>query len=365
MRTVEFQSKGHESEGQGAGGIRERGLAADELSYASASEGFPVVLEPGPDAPCDLAEAVAGDAERIREHLFGAGAVLLRGFRSSGAQDFEAAVSALGLKPAGDYLFGIAKRKRHSGAAFTSTTWSKRAILPPHTEMAYMRRRPRWIGFYCAAPAERYGETPCFDMASAYRMLPERLATRFDGARATYVRRIPVKRGRFGYQRTVRETFGTEDRTEIENICGELDVTPRWIRPDLLEAVTEVNAVVPHPASGLPCLNAQFTEPAAFRYLFRRFSERFSVAERCLQEAVLFGAGLFPGSAHQRILVGGEPLAKRDLTTVYDCMFQASVIFEWRRGDVLLLDNIRTGHGRLNVVGARQILTCFGDAYEI
>ena len=52
-------------------------------------------------------------------------------------------------------------------------------------------------------------------------------------------------------------------------------------------------------------------------------------------------------------------------TTVCDCMFQASVIFEWRQGDLLLLDNIRIGHGRLNVVGSRQILTCFGDAYEI
>ena len=238
--------------------MRQRALVADELSCPTTVERFPLVIEPRSGGPSDLVDAARAEAERIREHLFGTGAVLLRGFRSSSAGDFEEALSALGLNPADNYLFGIAKRKRHSGAAFTSTSWSKRAILPPHTEMAYMRRRPRWIAFYCAAPADRYGETPCFDMAEACRLLPERLAAIFEGARATYIRRIPAKRGRFGYERTIGETFGTEDREKIASICRDLDVTPRWNGPDLLEAQTTVDAVVRHPETGRPCLNAQF-----------------------------------------------------------------------------------------------------------
>lgn len=360
MRTAEVRSDGGES-----GGARQRGLVVDELSCLDAMDGFPVVLEPGADGERGLKAVAQMEAERIRGHLFGTGAVLLRGFRSSGAGEFEEALTALGLTPADNYLFGIAKRKRHSGAAFTSTTWSKRAILPPHTEMAYMRRRPRWIAFYCAAPADRYGETPCFDMAAAFRLLPDRLAAMFDGARATYIRRIPGQRGRFGYERTIAETFGTQDRDEIASICRDLDVTPRWKGQGLLEAETTVDAVVRHPESGLPCLNAQFTEPAGFRYLFRRFAGRFSFKERCVHEALMFCAGLFPAAMHQRILINGRKLAARDIESIYDCMFQAATIFEWRKGDLLLLDNIRTGHGRLNVVGARKILTCFGDPYDV
>ena len=345
--------------------MRQRGLVVDELSCPTPLERFPVVFEPDPGGPHDLPDAVAAEAGPIRDHLFGTGAVLLRGFRSSGAGDFENVLSMLGLTPADNYLFGIAKRKRHSGAAFTSTTWSKRAILPPHTEMAYMRRRPRWIAFYCAAPADRYGETPCFDMAEAYRLLPDRLAAMLEGAPATYIRRIPAKRGRFGYERTIAETFGSQDREEIATICRGLDVTPRWKGQGLLEAETTVDAVVRHPESGLPCLNAQFTEPAGFRYLYRRYAERFSFKERCLQEWLLFFAGLIPAATHQRILIDGRKLTARDVESIYDCMFKAAAVFEWRKGDVLLLDNIRTAHGRLNVVGARKILTCFGDPYEV
>ncbi|MGI9414785.1 MAG: TauD/TfdA family dioxygenase [Hyphomicrobiales bacterium] len=360
MNTVEIRSNS-----VAEGGLGLRNLAAGELSRPSRLDGFPLVIEADGDAPADLVDAVARNADRVRGHLFDAGAVLLRGFHSASAGDFEAALAALGLNPTGDYLFGIAKRERHSGAAFTSTTWSKRAILPPHTEMAYMRRRPSWIAFYCAAPASRYGETPCFDMAAAYRALPSRLAELLRDATATYTRRIPKVRGRFGYQRTVAETFGTEDRDEISTLCKDLDVIPRWIAPDLLEAVTHVDAVVRHPSSGALCLNAQFTEPAAFRYLFRRFADRFTLSERCLQEALLFGAGLVRGGTHQSIRIDGRRLAARDVRTIYDCMFGASAIFEWRRGDLLLLDNIRSGHGRLNVVGPRQILTCFGDPYDV
>ena len=76
-------------------------------------------------------------------------------------------------------------------------------------------------------------------------------------------------------------------------------------------------------------------------------------------------AGLFPAAMNQRILIDGRKLTTRDIESIYDCMFKAAAVFEWRKGDVLLLDNIRTAHGRLNVIGARKILTCFGDPYEV
>jgi alpha-ketoglutarate-dependent taurine dioxygenase len=45
--------------------------------------------------------------------------------------------------------------------------------------------------------------------------------------------------------------------------------------------------------------------------------------------------------------------------TIYDC----STIFRWQQDDMLVIDNIRTAHGRLNVKGERSILTCLGDFY--
>ena len=42
-------------------------------------------------------------------------------------------------------------------------------------------------------------------------------------------------------------------------------------------------------------------------------------------------------------------------------MWNHSVIFQWQKGDVLILDNIATAHARLNITPPRKIYTAFGD----
>jgi alpha-ketoglutarate-dependent taurine dioxygenase len=43
----------------------------------------------------------------------------------------------------------------------------------------------------------------------------------------------------------------------------------------------------------------------------------------------------------------------------------AATVFRWQRGDVIIIDNIRAAHGRLNVSGPRRILTALGDMYDV
>jgi alpha-ketoglutarate-dependent taurine dioxygenase len=47
--------------------------------------------------------------------------------------------------------------------------------------------------------------------------------------------------------------------------------------------------------------------------------------------------------------------------TVWD----RSVLFRWQPGDLLVLDNFLTAHGRMNVVQPRKILTAFGDLVTV
>ena len=46
---------------------------------------------------------------------------------------------------------------------------------------------------------------------------------------------------------------------------------------------------------------------------------------------------------------------------ICQAMWNHSVIFQWEKGDVLILDNITTAHARLNIVPPRKIFTAFGE----
>ena len=42
-----------------------------------------------------------------------------------------------------------------------------------------------------------------------------------------------------------------------------------------------------------------------------------------------------------------------------------TVVFPWRQGDILVIDNLQVVHGRLNVQPPRKILTAFGNMCNI
>ena len=42
-----------------------------------------------------------------------------------------------------------------------------------------------------------------------------------------------------------------------------------------------------------------------------------------------------------------------------------TVVFPWRKGDILVIDNLQVVHGRLNVQPPRKILTAFGNMCNI
>jgi hypothetical protein len=63
-----------------------------------------------------------------------------------------------------------------------------------------------------------------------------------------------------------------------------------------------------------------------------------------------------------QILYGdGTPIPPDEMAEIRRATWDHSVLFRWKKGDILVLDNILTGHGRMNVEGPRKILTSFAD----
>jgi alpha-ketoglutarate-dependent taurine dioxygenase len=339
-----------------------RGLRADELAAPRALDRFPLVF----DAPAtrDLAAAIAPHAAALRRSLDEHGALLFRGGEAGTPEAFAAAIAALGLNSSRDYPFGVSPRPAISGAVFKSTEYTKLLVVPPHNEMAYARYRPAWIAFACAIAPQRYGETPIFDCAKALAALPADLRARLADTTMRYVRHIRHKRALLVFERTIAETFGTTDRAAIEAQCRELDVRPSWIGDRFLRAETLLPAVIRHPRTGHACLNAQFIGPEGLLAGMRRVRERYARPVLWLFERYIRKEFRKPVVHYRSGPAEGPDFSDAEIRAILEAVFDHGTMFRWHRGDVIVLDNIRVSHGRMNVKGPRLILTSLGDMYD-
>ena len=57
----------------------------------------------------------------------------------------------------------------------------------------------------------------------------------------------------------------------------------------------------------------------------------------------------------------GTRIADEDMASILEVYRQLEVSFPWQRGDVMVLDNLLTAHGRNRFEGERQLLVTMGD----
>lgn len=342
-----------------------RPLEASELAFPETLPSIPAVVERRADRPgLALLEFVRAHRPAMRALLERHGAVLFRGFGMAAPEDFESALSALGLKASEDYPFGVSPRHSVTKRVFKSTEYANFMVIPPHTEMAYLRYRPRWIAFYCDVAPERFGETPLYDMAAAFDALPPALQRRLLGLEMSYVRFIRHKKAIVTFERTIEETFGTRDRAAIEAFCRQYDIRPTWIGDRFLRAETVLPAVAIHPDTGRRCLNAQFINAGSLISGIARIAKRYPAPMRALFNAYIRFQYSKPTVHYRSKPAGGPDFTAAETAAIDRAIHGSSTVFAWRRGDMLVIDNVRAAHGRLNVKGPRRILTALGDMYD-
>ena len=154
--------------------------------------------------------------------------------------------------------------------------------------------------------------------------------------------------GEPGPGKSWQETFNTTDHVEVERLCSDQDMEFHWSSRGVRTSLRNPG-VLTHPITGETCwFNQADMWHASFDTV--KAQESRSLAEGPGEEAI---------GSHACYGDGSEiPIA--DLNAVRSACRKSEILFPWRAGDLLILDNVLAMHGRKPFKGERRVLVAMG-----
>jgi alpha-ketoglutarate-dependent taurine dioxygenase len=306
-----------------------------------------------PDRPPVVMAERAGDAARwaaehrnaLRAFVAEHGSLLVRGLGLRDATETEAVFRQLGTLMTEVEAF--APRRSYAQGVYSSSKWPPNQPMCQHHELSYTLQPPGLMLFACLTAPTRGGATPVADSPTVLDALPAELVERFERVGWLLIRNYNDDIGA-----SFVEAFGTDDRGAVERYCRANAIRFEW-RPDGgLHTSQRRSAVVRHPLTGRRCwfnqiafLNEWTMDPEVREYVLDVYGE--------------------DGLPFNTRFGNGDPISA-DIVQVINEAYEANTVRQpWLAGDLMLLDNVRTAHGKEPFEGSREVLVAMADAVHL
>lgn len=314
-------------------------LALSELVQTSQLEpgrGLPVVLT-AVQADVNLAQWAGERLDFIEQHLRQSGALLFRGFGINTSERFQQVVKAVTPQLL-TYTERSTPRTSVSGNIYTATEYPSDQQIPLHNENSYAHEFPRKLWFCCLQPAAQGGETPLADSREIFRRLSPQSKATFIEKGVMYVRNYGQ-----GIDLDWPTVFQTSSRAEVEAYCRRAGVEFEWRAGERLRTRQVRPATQIEPATGA---EVWFNQAHLFHVSSLAPGLREDLLATTAEEDLTRNAYYGDGS----------PIAEETLSEIRSVYQEGAVTFSWQRGDVLLINNLLTAHGRNAYHGPRRVL---------
>jgi alpha-ketoglutarate-dependent taurine dioxygenase len=286
------------------------------------------------------------------EQLHRAGAVLFRGFSAiRTAEDFAQVAERMAPELL-DYAGGTTPRSAVSGKIVTSTDAPRHVVIGLHQEMSYLSPSqefpdptPDKVMFFCETAPGGGGQTPIADMRSVYEKLPKDLVERFESKGGLILhRKLPTQK-RYGYEVTWTTAFGAANASEMEIVAKKNGLIISWTTDGGLKVKHRPSPVTKfHRVTGqrvwfnqahlLHKSVAPWTSPWLGTSSLQRLKAR------------LMRPFLRNRFYYHSTFADGSEISEQDIATIKRTIAGETILFDWQRGDVLLIDNKLVSHGR-------------------
>ncbi|MBW4624958.1 MAG: TauD/TfdA family dioxygenase [Brasilonema octagenarum HA4186-MV1] len=359
--------------------MRLRFLQDDEKTVASTEKELPLVIEPVQEKSFAVLKALLKEsAQWFNKQLDTYGAILFRGFEVEGAEQFQKALELLNIQLESVYHFGSAHRVRITEKVFTSSEAPPDVIIAPHNELNMVPVRPGVLAFFCQVQPDLYGETPIINTEKLFYDLSPSLQHKIGNFPQQFVRYVP--------NHLLEMVFEDLSPEEITKLLQEQGFDFNWEEDGSISFECSYIPLFSHPRTSRLCFCLSIVDCLVSREWYRNIGQRYSFKQRLyynllpaklyknIQQRATTTATVVDGSQKRTSTLNAYFLNKDGQSTnmteaeakeLGQAEWKNAVIFQWKQGDILVIDNLQVAHSRLNTKLKRKILTAFGNMCNI
>jgi len=309
-----------------------------EISEPAPGASMPLVIEPAVE-DVDLVTWAKNNNQLIREKLLHYAGILFRGFDKLDANAFEEFIEASFERDLLTYTYRSTPRTQVEGKIFTSTEYPHHIPIPLHSESAFASTWPMKIVFTCHQVARSGGETPIADSRRVYERIDPAIRTRFREKGIMYVRNYAEKDVDLSWQ----DVFQTKDRGEVARYCSEAGIQLEWRQDNRLRTWQICQGVARHPETR--------------EWTWFNQAHLFHISNLHSELREFMESEYDPEDLPRNSYYGdGSTIETSVLDEVREAYRELEVVFPWREGDILMLDNMLSAHGRKPFEGPRKVL---------
>ncbi|WP_335974918.1 TauD/TfdA family dioxygenase [Streptomyces sp. CA2R106] len=309
------------------------------------SETTPALREelslPSFDAPSEAPFSWLRDmAGTVRDRMLKHGAVVIHGLPVDDRDSLAEARGSLGIEPFTP-TESFNHRSDRGDGILSPISWPQDRIICPFQESSFSREFPSVVLTACVTPPDGDGRTHLSDARRVADHLPAQLADRVRTGGWTMTRVFHE-----GFGISWPEAFSVTDRAALDDLFQTAGIDSAWLPDGTLHTVRHRPGVLRHPVTGEECwfnqiafLNAGSLDPTERVIMANAFGEH-------LPMNTFFG--------------DGSPLSEEDLAAVHHAYDAVRIGVPWRRGDLLIVDNILMAQGRSAFEGSPEFLIALG-----
>lgn len=298
---------------------------------------LPLIIEPERrnQSRAHLLEELITRAEIYDEKLLTHGAILFRGFGIETIAEFQSFVRRFSGEKLLDYAGGVSPRVSLENGVYTSTEYPANLALSLHNELSYSDAYPSRLYFFCLIKPETGGETTVGDSRRILRSIDPAVVDLFKRKKIRYDRNLSGETGT-GY--SWQDAFETADKETAEKHCRKIGADFEWKTGGGLRISQTRPATAFHPVTNE---EVWFNQADGF-HPSNLDRETYELMKGNFRLNACFG--------------DGSPFDLSMLEHIREVLQQETVPVKWRFGDVLIVDNLLSAHGRMPFSGARRIV---------